>query len=212
MTARSVLISGLVLLGVTAVAIFTVDGALAALVQPYAAANRNLLNPIVTVLEIAFGFPISKFATGMVLILAALLLFASKRLRGVARPLLFVGVTHLTARLLAGVLKNVFLRARPPEGGRFFVEEGSSFPSGHAVHFWALFFALAIAFPKLRIPALALALFVSVARVAVNDHYASDVVASAAIAALVSYAFARPFRMQPMPAGAPEAGGTPASL
>ncbi len=190
MSVRAVLTTGLVLAVLAAVAIFTLDAPLAALLQPHVASNRNLFNPLVTVLEIAFGFPVSKFLTGAVLTLAALVLFAWKRFRGLARPLLFLGVTHLTARLIAGVLKNVFLRARPAEGGAFFVDGGSSFPSGHAVHFWALFFALAIAFPRLRIPALVLALFVSAARVGVNDHYASDVVASAAIAALVSYAFA----------------------
>lgn len=48
---------------------------------------------------------------------------------------------------------------------------------------------LAIA-PKLRVPAFLLALLVSVTRVAVNDHYVSDVCASAAIAAFVSCAYA----------------------
>jgi membrane-associated phospholipid phosphatase len=131
-------------------------------------------------------------------VIAALVLFAWRRFRREAWLLLFVGVSHLSTRLIAGVSKNVFLRARPAEAvvqsgwqDRFFIDGGSSFPSGHAAHFWALFFAVALAFPKLRIPAFLLAVFVSVARVAVNDHYASDVLASAAIAALVSYAFAR---------------------
>lgn len=198
MTVRAVCISGVVLACITVLIMFTIDGPIARAVQPHAAANARIVNVPVTALEILFGFPLSKFATGFALVLAALVLFAVARGRTTARLLLFVGLTHLVIRLVAGVSKNVFLRARPDEallaGGwrdAFFVDGGSSFPSGHAAHFWALFFALAVAFPKLRIPALVLAVFVSAARVVVNDHYVSDVVASAAIAALLTCGMAR---------------------
>ena len=74
-----------------------------------------------------------------------------------------------------------------------FFTAGSSFPSGHAAHFWPFYFVALVAFPRWRIPTLVLALFVSISRVLVNDHYLSDVTASAAIAALVTYAWARLF-------------------
>jgi len=89
------------------------------------------------------------------------------------------------------------LRPRPFEAftgaqwhDRFFVQGSSSFPSGHGAHFWGFFFAIAIAFPRYRVPFLILALAISLARVLVNDHYVGDVVASAAIAAFVAYGYA----------------------
>lgn len=187
---RFVLISAIALTAVTIAAIFFVDGPVATWIRPNAASHAKVAGPFVGSLEIIFGFPLSKFATGAVILLCSAAAFLSPRFRGVARLLLFAGSHHLATRLVAGVLKNVFLRTRPDDafagGGwqdRFFVEGGSSFPSGHAAHFWALYFAAVLVFPKLRITALMLAVAVSIARVAVNDHYVSDVLASAAIAA-----------------------------
>jgi undecaprenyl-diphosphatase len=179
------LICGAVLTLFTLLSIFLIDGPVAAAVAPSVRANRAFVNPFIDALEIAFGFPVSKFLTGFLIVIAGAALFAFRR--PLARLLLYVGVAHLVTRLIAGVLKNVFLRARPfdPHPGRFFVEDGSSFPSGHAAHFWALFFALALAFPRLRIPALILAVLVSLSRIIVNDHFVGDVLGSAAIAAFV---------------------------
>lgn len=207
MNRRQLLIVGLVLAAIAGISIFSLDGALAVRLRPHAATNAAAVAPFMNGVELLFGFALSKFATGYAIVLAAVALLPFRRSRPFAWGLLFVGITHLATRLIAGVLKNVFLRSRPFEalagGGwrdAFFVPGGSSFPSGHAAHFWALFFAVAIAFPKLRIPALILAIGVSMARVAVNDHYVSDVVASAAIAALVSVACARIMRISHMAA------------
>ena len=148
-------------------------------------------------IETITGFAISKFFLGGVIVVAALALMPLRRSRSTGWLLLLTGASQLTTRLLAGVLKNVFERPRPFEAvasgewhGAFFTH-GSSFPSGHAAHFWPLFFAAAVAFPRWRWPLLVLAVFVSAARVAVNDHYLADVLASAAIAALVTAAYAR---------------------
>lgn len=193
MNARQVLICGAVLTVLTLLSIFAVDGPVARWIAPSADANRAFVNPFMNAVEIAFGFPLSKWATGLAILLVAAILFAFRRHRVLARLLLFVAATELITRLIAGVLKNVFLRARPAEplAGRFFLEDGSSFPSGHAAHFWALFFALALAFPRLRVPALILAVLVSICRVVVNDHFVGDVLGSATIAAFVAVAFAR---------------------
>ncbi len=166
--------------------IFAIDEPIARLISP--AATRGFVDPAVTAIEYAFGFPVSKWLTGFVLLLIAVALFFVRRHRPLAWLLLFAALSQLTTRLVAGVLKNVFERTRPYEGlpDRWFVDGGSSFPSGHAAHFWGLFFALSIVFPRLRIPLLVLAIFVSIARVVVNDHFVSDVVGSAAIAALVT--------------------------
>lgn len=183
------LLWGLILTSLTLVAIAAMDTQIARMLEPSVHWWKSIVNQPMTVIEIAFGFPVSKWLTGAVILLAAIVLFFIRRHRPTAWLLLFISLSQLLTRLIAGVLKNVFLRERPYEigDGRWFVEGGSSFPSGHAAHFWGLFFALAIAFPKTRIPFLILALFVSLARVVVNDHYVSDVLASGAIAAFVTY-------------------------
>jgi membrane-associated phospholipid phosphatase len=186
MTERQVCIAGVVFALLSLLSIFAVDAPVAAMMKPNVADARAIVNPFVNAVEVVFGFPLSKFATGFFILAAGLVMFAFAKHRPIAWLLTFVGVAHLLARLIAGVLKNVFLRMRPYEGSaEFFVDGGSSFPSGHAAHFWALFFAFAFAFPRLRWPALVLAVLVSLSRVVVNDHYVSDVLASAAICAFV---------------------------
>jgi membrane-associated phospholipid phosphatase len=80
---------------------------------------------------------------------------------------------------------------------KFFGGQGNSFPSGHAAHFWGLFFPLAFLFPRYRLPFLIIPLFISVARVGVNDHWCSDVLGSIAIAAAITLFFIWVFRMKP---------------
>jgi membrane-associated phospholipid phosphatase len=123
--------------------------------------------------------------------------FGWARARLMPWALLFVGLTHVTARFLADILKPPFSRLRPYEalgpGGWhdiWFAPVGNSFPSGHAVHFWSLFFPLAVLFPRWRLPLAVLPLLVSAARVAANDHYPSDIFGSVAVAALVTWAYA----------------------
>jgi membrane-associated phospholipid phosphatase len=103
-----------------------------------------------------------------------------------------------------GALKNVFHRLRPFQviqagnwDWKFFGDQGSSFPSGHSAHFWGLFFPLLFLFPRYRLPLLIIPVFISIARVGVNDHWCSDVIASAAVAALLTLFFIWLFRMQP---------------
>ena len=181
---------------------FTFDEPLARLVSSIDA--RPFVNPPMTAIEYAFGFPVSKWLTGFAILLIAIALFFVKRHRPLAWLVLFAALSQLTTRLIAGVLKNVFERTRPYEGlpDRWFTDGGSAFPSGHAAHFWGLFFALAIVFPRLRIPLVVLAILVSVSRVVVNDHFAGDVLGSAAIAAVVTAGWAVAFRRR-MPVTGP---------
>lgn len=127
----------------------------------------------------------------MALLLAAgiFLLFRRRQLAG---SLAFIALVQLATRLTAGVLKGLLPRQRPFEvlasgawDAQWFQDHGSSFPSGHAAHFWGLFFPLAVLYPRAARWLLPLPLFVSVARVTVNDHFVSDVAASAAIAAVI---------------------------
>lgn len=184
---RVVLWWGLALTVLTLLSIFFIDA-------PHAVFLRAPLGASIHVIEVAFGFPVSKWLTGFVLVVVGAVLWKA---RPWAPLVVYVGLTELLTRLIAGVLKNVFLRTRPfdaTSGDAWFVDGGSSFPSGHGAHFWGLFFAIAIAFPRLRIPFLILALYVSAARILVNDHYAGDILGSAAIAAFTAWALAFAFR------------------
>jgi membrane-associated phospholipid phosphatase len=191
---KTTAVAGIALVMLTLLAIVAIDEPVARAVS--GSSMRAFVDGPMTAIEYAFGFPVSKWLTGAVLLVAAIVLFFVASQRQIAWLLLFVSLSQLSTRLIAGVLKNVFLRSRPFQGAesQWFVENGSSFPSGHAAHFWGLFFALALAFPRTRIPALVLALFVSLSRVVVNDHWVSDVTGSAAIAALVTVGWAVVFR------------------
>lgn len=196
--------------------IFMIDGALAVALQNIARDVRNSVNSFVSVLELVFLFSVSKFASGALLLVIAALIAPARRFRVASWSLAFVGLSQLATRLIAGVLKNVFGRLRPFEAladgswSDSFFADGSAFPSGHAAHFWGFYFALAMLFPRYRWPLLVLPVLTSIARVVVNDHYLGDVLASAAIAAAVTWAFgkvllrritaAREFHLVPSPA------------
>jgi membrane-associated phospholipid phosphatase len=204
MTKRQIFYSFLVALVLTLVSIFLFDQPIAAFAQRAGGRESAFLQQGTHWLEVASGFPIARYFLAWLMLGAGALLFIAKSTRPAAWMLLFIATTHLVTRVTAGTLKNVFNRLRPFEtieagnwDWNFFGERGSAFPSGHSAHFWSLFFALAFLFPRYRWPLLVIPLFISVARVGVNDHWCSDVIASAAIAALLTLAFIWVFRMKP---------------
>ena len=188
----------------TVLSIFLLDQPIAAFVQRVGGRDSPVFQVGTHWLEVASGFPINRYFLAYLLLGGAAFLFIAKSTRHVAWMLLFIGSTHLVSRLIGGVLKDVFHRLRPFEvikagnwDWKFFGDQGSSFPSGHSAHFWGLFFPLLFLFPRYRLPLLIIPVFISIARVAVNDHWCSDVIASAGLAALVTLAFIWLFRMQP---------------
>lgn len=204
MNRRQIVIAFLIALAVTLLSIFLLDQPIAAFAQRAGGRQSPLLQQGTHWLEVASGFLIDRYFLTYLLVGLGLLLFISRSTRSPAWVLLFVGCTHIVIRLTAGSLKNVFHRLRPFEviqagswDWKFFGDQGSSFPSGHAAHFWGLFFPLALLFPQYRWPFLILPVFISIARVGVNDHWCSDVIASAAIAALLTLLFSWLFRMKP---------------
>jgi membrane-associated phospholipid phosphatase len=197
-TLKQIFLFGLACAAGSVLAILTFD-------RPLAVAMASLDAPLqapfslgTAALEHLSLWAVSKYLIGFVLLALGLVLQVSPTRRSTANLLVALAVAHMTSRLIAGILKNVFLRSRPYEllvsqqwEHSFFVTGGSSFPSAHAAHFWGFFFVLAFAFPRWRIPLLLIPTFVTVARVVVNDHFAGDVLAGMAIAALVSAAVLR---------------------
>jgi membrane-associated phospholipid phosphatase len=204
MSKRQIFSSFVVALVLTLLSIFFFDQPMAALAQRAGGRESAFLLQGTHWLEVASGFPIARYFLAWLMLGAGALLFIARSTRPIAWMLLFIATVHLVTRVTAGTLKNVFVRLRPFEvieagnwDWNFFGERGSAFPSGHSAHFWSLFFPLAFLFPRYRWPLLIIPLFISVARVGVNDHWSSDVIASAAIAALLTLGFIWIFRMKP---------------
>jgi undecaprenyl-diphosphatase len=194
---RVLLVAASSALTLSLVAVFTVDGPLAVLLASLSSDSRRLIQSFVSVFELLFAFGVSPYLYGALLVIAGLLAFRSTKSGVLPWALLFVGLSHVTARFVADILKPPFSRLRPYEAlgtdgwhDTWFAAVGNSFPSGHAVHVWSLFFALAVLFPRYRVSLAVLPVLVSAARIAVNDHYLSDVIASAALAAFVTLAYA----------------------
>lgn len=201
---RQIVYSIVLSIVLTLLCILFVDQPIAAFVQSVNGRSSVLLLQGTAFLEVMFAFPIGKYALTGTLIAVGLVLLMWKSTRSVAWMLLLVGCTQLTTRLVAGTLKGVFERLRPFEviqagdwDWKFFSGHGNAFPSGHSAHFWGLFFPLAFLFPRYRIPLLIIPLFISIARVGVNDHWCSDVLGSIPIAGAMTLFFIWVFRMQP---------------
>jgi len=203
MNRRQLLWAFLIAVVLTLLSIFLFDQPVAAFVQRVGGRQSVVLQGGTHWLEVASGFPIGRYFLSYVLLGAAALFFIARSTRAVAWMLLFIGCSQLLTRLVAGVLKNVFQRLRPFEviqagnwDWKFFTGHGNSFPSGHSAHFWGLFFPLLFLFPRYRLPLLIVPVFITIARVGVNDHWCSDVLASAGLAALLTLLFIWLFRMQ----------------
>lgn len=126
-----------------------------------------------------------------------------------SRKLLYLCLAVACAMLVGDVFKEFFGRARPPllftKGvyGFFPLAGGdmhSSFPSGHTLRIFSSMTALGLILPRLRVPALALALAVGASRVLALRHYPSDVLFGAFIgvtAAVWGWRLLRPLAADP---------------
>lgn len=181
----------------TLIATLAIDGAVARALVGMPAPWRASVQSGMRLVEVLFAFPLSPYLYGAVLVAAGVAARVCAR-PSVAASLWFVGLSHLAGRFLVDLLKPPFSRVRPFEAMTasgwhdvWFAAVGNSFPSGHAAHFWSLYFPLVVLCPRQRWPLAVLPLCVSAARVAVNDHYVSDVLGSATVAAAVTYVCAR---------------------
>ncbi|WP_316897701.1 phosphatase PAP2 family protein [Pseudodesulfovibrio indicus] len=121
-----------------------------------------------------------------------------------SRAVLFVCLSTVCAMAVGESLKELCGRARPPllftKGVYgFFPFAGdymhASFPSGHTLRIFSSMTALGLVLPRLRVPALALAVVVGASRVLALKHYPSDVLAGALVgivAAIWCHALFRP--------------------
>ncbi|MEY2578562.1 MAG: hypothetical protein QOI49_1386 [Verrucomicrobiota bacterium] len=203
MNRRQLLYSILVALVLTLLGIFFFDQPMSAFVQRAGGGQSVVLKKGTTWLEIAFGLHITQYFLTYLLLGLGAILFVSKTSRPAAWVLFFVGCTQVVTRLTVTGLKDLFQRLRPfkvIEVGnwdwKFFSGHGDSFPSGHSAFFWGLFFPLAFIFPRYRLPLLIIPVFISIARVGVNVHWCSDVIASAGLAAFITLVFIWLFRMK----------------
>ena len=117
------------------------------------------------------------------------------RWRAHARTWLLVTLVHVLARNVTMWLKWGTGRLRPSEwlargGDTFWRDGGYSFPSGHVTLFASILVPLALCVPRAR-PLLAIVAFAMIARVAVNAHFLSDVIAALAECALLTWLCAR---------------------
>jgi membrane-associated phospholipid phosphatase len=210
MNRRQLGYSALLALVLTLLSIFVFDQPIAGFVQRVGGRESVILQEGTHWLENASGLPIARYFLTYLLLGLGAILFLAKNTRPIAWMLLFIAVAQLVTRLTAATLKGVFERLRPFEviqagnwDWRFFSGHGNAFPSGHSAFFWGLFFPLAFLFPGYRLPFLIIPVFISIARVGVNDHWGSDVIASAGLAALITLVFIWIFQMKPASGNAP---------
>jgi undecaprenyl-diphosphatase len=109
-------------------------------------------------------------------------------------------VCALSASLAAGVatitvalLKEVTDRARPPVAESsvqplIAIPDSTSFPSGHAATAFAAATAVALVYPRFRVPVLLLAALVALSRVYLGVHYWSDVLVGSLFGVAVGWA------------------------
>ncbi|MFI4988722.1 MAG: phosphatase PAP2 family protein [Alphaproteobacteria bacterium] len=113
------------------------------------------------------------------------------RLRWLLWAAVFLFAAIAASGLLTDLLKILFGRARPAlllRAGDFgwhppgLSAKWQSFPSGHANTITAVALALGLLAPRLVTPLAVVALLVALTRIAVGDHYPSDVLAGAFVA------------------------------
>ncbi|HET6508037.1 MAG TPA: phosphatase PAP2 family protein [Baekduia sp.] len=132
------------------------------------------------------------------LLIAAFVLVGGRRGTGTRRAVVAAGLGAGVALALAAVLARVVDRPRPfvahPGDVHLFAAHAADagFPSDHATASFAIAVALLLRSRAWGVAALVAATLLSVARVAMGIHYPSDVLAGAALGALVALAFHHP--------------------
>ncbi len=123
--------------------------------------------------------------------------------RGHRRRAILLLVIVVSERLLVEAMKNVFDRARPDPLGHEVAVHNLAFPSGHSANAMAGWLAIALlaTSPRLRVPAIALALTVAlvtgICRLVLQVHWPTDVVGGWAFGAAWTLLLVRLFGTAP---------------
>ena len=117
-----------------------------------------------------------------------------------AERAIYIFATLAVSGLLAQLIKHLVGRARPPLMQSFgpyhfdflsMKNSLASFPSGHSTTAFAMATALGLLLPRWRIPLFVLATLIAASRVAVEAHYASDIVAGGVLGVVSALAVTR---------------------
>lgn len=139
------------------------------------------------------------WAAGLALLAIGLIWLAARHGARHAQLLVATGTISVIAMACTTLLKHVFGRLRPfqmealqasSEMGATWFAGGTSFPSGHAAFYFGLFLPLAAGIRPgpMRVIFLAVPIYVAAARINMNQHYLSDVAASALLVSLLCMA------------------------
>ncbi len=184
---RGFILASLVLFTLSVYAYFYLDRALA---RFFHAMHDNPLEDAINALSV--------LGESQWYIVPALLLWLWFRRRGEvghAKAALYVLLANIVAGVAVWVLKIPFGRLRPKmlfEHHQYGFEGLGlrypyvSFPSGHSITIFATATALALLFPRYRVPFFVVAVLVAFSRVTRGDHYFSDVLVGSWLGVLVS--------------------------
>jgi undecaprenyl-diphosphatase len=134
---------------------------------------------------------------------AAVLVSAWLLLRGHRRRAILLLVIVVSERLLIEAMKNLFDRARPDPLGHEVAVHNLAFPSGHSANAMAGWLAIALlaTSPRLRLPAIVLALAIAfvtgLCRLVLQVHWPSDVAGGWAFGAAWTLLLVRLFGTAP---------------
>lgn len=141
----------------------------------------------IALLEYPIGIAPYPWTGAWLLAAGAVATLAIDRLRPAAFAWLAVTLVHLVGRNVTAWLKFGTGRLRPTQwlarGGAdttWWHDDGFAFPSGHVTLFASVVLPIVVLYPRAR-PLVALAALPAIARVAVNAHFVSDVLAALAL-------------------------------
>lgn len=172
------------------VCIAFVDQPVARLLAQYEPAP--LWNRGIELLEWGVGLPVFRWLSGVALVLGMIATVAVPRWRWRAPAWMFLAACHVLSQVSTRYIKEWTGRLRPLEwlgqGGTetFLWEKGVAFPSGHVAIFASVAIPIVALFPRWW-PLLAVAVFPMLARVAVDAHFVSDVLAAITLVCLVAW-------------------------
>jgi membrane-associated phospholipid phosphatase len=204
---RTLIVMALVCALIALVSIFTFDQAIAMAVHNSGFENTAFFVEGRSFLDVFTGrglvgshVGLGQFLLGGLFIIIGLIAFAIRRTSYAARALIFTGVVQWLTIETAWQIKDVFGRMRPyqliekNDWSHMWFTGSNSFPSGHNAFFWGLFVPLMYLYPRWRIPLLIVPIFIALARVDENYHFLSDVLASVALACLITLLAAALFK------------------